>query len=65
MDIQVLIWINTVIIIFAVIVEAVATYRVLRDIAEVLHRNDNTLSRVERLSLATLERLSAGAPRAS
>ena len=65
MDIQILIWINTVIIIFAVIVEAVATYRVLRDIAEVLHRNDNTLSRVERLSLATLERLSASAPRAS
>jgi len=75
MDIHILIWINTAIIIFAVIVEAItmrASWQALREISEIFrqisqnqHRNDDTLLRIERLSLATLERVATGAPRAS
>jgi len=72
MDIQILIWINTAIIIFAVIVIAItmrASWADQRQTAEKLSTDmrhiAETCSRMERISLATLERVAAAAPRAS
>jgi len=50
MDIHIILWINAVVVLFAVITEPVLVYRGLRMISE-------TLSRMERLSLETLTRL--------
>lgn len=60
-----LIWINTMIILAVVIILVVTVFgitRALREIAQVLHRNDETLARIERLSIATLERVAANQP---
>ena len=55
-----LIWINTLFLIFAAIVHGIILYAVLLEVRkgnEILSRSAEALSRVERLSLATLERL--------
>ena len=71
MVIQILVWINTAIIIFAVIVIAITTrasWADQRQTAEKLSIDmrhiAETCSRLERISLATLERVAAAAPRA-
>ena len=55
-----MIWINTLILIFAAVAHGIILYAVLREVRkgnEVLSRSAEALSRVERLSLATPERL--------
>ena len=48
-----LIWINTLFLIFASIVQGIILYAILREV----RKSSEALSRVERLSLATLERV--------
>ena len=55
MDFLTLIWINTIVLLFAVIAQTVLVVFGLRKIAE-------TLGRLEQLSLATLSRLSSQHP---
>lgn len=50
---DVLIWINTLILIFASVSHGVILYAALREV----RKSSESLSRVERVSLATLERL--------
>ena len=50
---EILIWINTLFLIFAVIVLVIILYMSLHEV----RKSNEALSRVERLSLATLERL--------
>ena len=55
-----LICINTLVIIFAVVVEGIIVYAVLQEVRkgnEVLSRSAEALARVERITLATLERI--------
>ena len=55
-----LIWINTLVLIFVAIVHGIMLYAVLLEVRkgnEILYRSAEALSRVERLSLATLERV--------
>ena len=71
MDIHILIWLNTAIIIFAVIVEGItirASWQALREVSQIsreVAQNQQRNDDIKRLSLATLERVAAGAPRAS
>ena len=71
MDIHILIWLNTAIIIFAVIVEGItirASWQALREVSQIsreVAQNQQRNDDIKRLSLATLERIAAGAPRAS
>ncbi|MBI3301355.1 MAG: hypothetical protein HYZ72_04660 [Deltaproteobacteria bacterium] len=48
-----LIWINTLFLIFVSIVQGIILYAILREV----RKSSEALSRVERLSLATLERV--------
>ncbi len=50
---EILIWINTLFLIFAVIVLAIMLYATLHEV----RKSNEALSRVERLTLATLERI--------
>ncbi len=55
-----LIWINTLVLIFVAIAHGIMLYAVLLEVRkgnEILSRSTEALSRVERLSLATLERI--------
>jgi hypothetical protein len=57
---EMIIWINTLILIFAVVAEGIILYAVLHEVRksnEVLSRGAEALARVERVTLATLERL--------
>ena len=56
---DILIWINTLAILFAFIVGGIIVNIQLRKIAEALARVEETAARGERLSLAILERLPA------
>jgi len=60
MDIAMLTWINTLFLIGAAIVQGIILYAVAREI----RKSSETLSRVERLSLAILERVAPPAGRA-
>ncbi len=51
---EILIWINTLFLIFAVIVLVIMLYMTLHEV----RKSNEALSRVERLTLATLERVS-------
>lgn len=64
---EILIWINTVVILAVVIVEGIVIRQIsanLRESSEILSSNmktaAETLSRLERISLATLERVAGG-----
>jgi hypothetical protein len=62
--VEFLIWINTLALLAASVIIVVTIRRIQADhraIAEALRQNGETLSRVERISLATLERV-AGSP---
>ncbi len=50
---EILIWINTLFLIFAVIVLVIMLYMTLHEV----RKSNEALSRVERLTLATLERI--------
>ena len=71
MDIHILIWLNTAIIILAVIVEGITirgSWQVLREVSQIFRKvaqNQQRNDDIKRLSLATLERVAAGAPCAS
>ncbi|MBI2998916.1 MAG: hypothetical protein HYY46_10795 [Deltaproteobacteria bacterium] len=57
---DILIWVNTLFLIFAAVAEGIILYAVLQKVRkgnEVLSRSAEALARVERISLATLERL--------
>lgn len=57
---DILIWVNTLFLIFAAVAEGIILYAVLQEVRkgnEVLSRGAEALARVERISLATLERL--------
>ncbi len=57
---DVLIWINTLVLIFAAVVMLIMIYMSLHEVRksnEALSKSNEALSRVERLTLATLERI--------
>ena len=57
---DVLIWINTLFLIFAAVAEGIILYVILREIRkgnETFSKSAEALARVERITLATLERL--------
>jgi hypothetical protein len=54
------IWLNTLFLIFAAVAEGIILYVVLQEVRkgnEMLSRSNESLARVERITLATLERL--------
>ena len=54
------IWVNMLFLIFAAVAEGIILYVVLQGVGkgnEILSRNSESLARVERITLATLERL--------
>ncbi|HWP57111.1 MAG TPA: hypothetical protein VNL14_04375 [Candidatus Acidoferrales bacterium] len=52
---DVIIWINTLVIICAVVAEGIILYAVLQEV----RKGNEALSRVERITLATLERIAS------
>jgi hypothetical protein len=57
---DVLIWVNTLFLILAAVAEGIILYAVLQEVRkgnEMLSRSSESLARVERITLATLERL--------
>lgn len=57
---DILIWVNTLFLIFAAVAEGIILYAVLQEVRkgnEVLSKSAEALARVERISLATLERV--------
>jgi len=57
---DILIWVNTLFLIFAAVAEGIILYAVFQEIRkgnEMLSRSAESLARVERITLATLERL--------
>jgi hypothetical protein len=57
---DVLIWVNTLFLIFAAVAEGIILYVVLQEVRkgdEMLSRSSESLARVERITLATLKRM--------
>ena len=57
---DIVIWVNTVFLIFAAVAEGIILYVVLQEVRkgnEMLSRSNESLARDERITLATLERL--------
>lgn len=59
MDMDLLIWINTLVILFTLVGGGIVINSQVRDIARALARIEETAARNERLSLAILERISS------
>ena len=57
---DIVIWVNTLFLIFAAVAEGIILYVVLQEVRkgnEMLSRSNESLARVERITLAALERL--------